>query len=371
MKQTPAEVGSGRAKLRIDRRGFLGSLGAFAAVNCVCGRSHAQNAPGVGAVVPQAAKPYRIDTHHHILPPAFLAEERARVMVASQGINPDVIDGWTPRRALEDMDKAGVATSVVSMSTPGVYYGDVPQGRRLARLCNEYGAGLIRDFPGRFGMFAAIPLPDVEGSLREITYALDVLKLDGIGLMTSYGDRWPGDPAFFPVFEELNRRNAVVYFHPSAPTCCGDLVPNVSSALIEYPTDTTRCAASLAVNGVLSKCQDIRFIFSHGGGSLPTFAARLDRLFTRVKAISANLPNGALHEFRRQYYDVVATTNPFTMAGLLKFVPPSQLLLGSDFPYRPAIDEVRGLRELDLFSEADLMAIERENAVRLMPRLQS
>lgn len=356
----------GSADSAVSRRNLLAGLGALAAV-CMCGRSHAQGASS--AAVAAAQKPYRIDTHHHILPPAFLAEERARVMEASQGINPDVIDGWTPRRALDDMDKAGVATSVVSISTPGVYYGDVAEGRRLARLCNDYGAGLIRDYPGRFGMFAAIPLPDVEGSLREIEYALDVLKLEGIGLMTSYGDRWPGDPAFLPVFQELNRRKAVVYFHPTAPTCCASLVPNVSSALIEYPTDTTRCAASLAVNGVFSGCPDIRFIFSHGGGSLPTFAARLDRLFSRVKTISANLPNGAMYEFKRQYYDVVATTNPSTMAGLLKFVPTSQILLGSDFPYRPAIEEVEGLRNLDLFSDSELLAIERENALRLMPRL--
>lgn len=353
----------------VDRRGFLRGFGALAATGCLCGRSHAQGFSSSGTTS-SAEKPYRIDTHHHILPPAFLAEERERVMNASQGINPDVIDGWTPRRALDDMDKAGVATAVVSISTPGVYYGDVAQGRRLARLCNDYGAGLVRDFPGRFGMFAPIPLPDVEGSLREIEYALDTLKLDGIGLMTSYADRWPGDPAFFPVFQELNRRKAVVYFHPTAPTCCDTLVPNVSSALIEYPTDTTRCAASLAVNGVFSKCPDIRFIFSHGGGSLPTFAARLDRLFTRVKTISENLPNGALYEFKRQYYDVVATTNPSTMAGLLKFVPTSQILLGGDFPYRPAIEEVQGLRKLELFSSAELRAIERENALRLMPRLQ-
>jgi predicted TIM-barrel fold metal-dependent hydrolase len=360
------------AEVSLDRRRFLTGVGALAAMSCACGRSHAQGASNSGRpglLVNQ--KPYRIDTHHHILPPAFLAEERARVMEASQGINPDVIDGWTPRRTLDDMDRAGVATSVVSISTPGVYYGDAAQGRRLARLCNDYGASLIRDFPGRFGMFAAIPLPDVEGSLREIEYGLDTLKLDGIGLMTSYADRWPGDPAFFPVFQELNRRKAVVYFHPAAPTCCGSLVPNVSSALIEYPTDTTRCAASLAVNGVFSKCPDIRFIFSHGGGSLPTFAARLDRLFTRVKAISANLPNGALYEFQRQYYDVVSTTNPSTMAGLLKFVPTTQMLLGSDFPYRPAVEEVEGLRKLDLFSDAELLAIERENALRLMPRLGS
>ena len=128
----------------------------------------------------------RIDTHHHILPPAYLAEERERilglVMVGAQFLE------WTPARSVEEMDTNGVATSIASISTPGVWFGDHQRGRRLARLCNEYGARMASDYPTRFGMFAAIPLPDIDGSLAEIAYALDVLKLDGIGLMTSYGD---------------------------------------------------------------------------------------------------------------------------------------------------------------------------------------
>jgi predicted TIM-barrel fold metal-dependent hydrolase len=261
--------------MRLDRRQALFGLSASAAL-CACNRGFAQS----------SRAPDRIDTHQHILPPAFLAEEREAVLEASQGAPASLIDDWTPQKAVEDMDKSGVTTAVVSISTPGVYFGEVAQGRRLSRACNEYGAQLIQRYPGRFGMFAAMPLPDVEGSLREIEYALDVLRLDGIGLMTSYGDRWPGDPAFFPVFEELNRRKATVFFHPTAATCCGSLVPQIPRAVIEYPTDTTRCAASLYVNGVLSRCHDIRFILSHGGGSLPAFAGRIDQVVSgRTKPV--------------------------------------------------------------------------------------
>jgi predicted TIM-barrel fold metal-dependent hydrolase len=142
----------------------------------------------------------------------------------------------------------------------------------LARKCNEYSAQLVSDYPGRFGFFAALPLPDMEGSLREITYALDTLKADGIGLMTNYGDKWPGDPAFAPAFEELNRRKTVVYFHPTAPNCCKNLVPHVPTAFTELPNDTTRAVTSLLYSGSLARFRDIPFIFSHAGGTIPMLA---------------------------------------------------------------------------------------------------
>ncbi len=343
------------------RQALLGMAATGASVACSCCNAHAQaGSPGAH---------YRIDTHHHILPPAWLAEERDRVLYASQGAPASLIDNWRPERAVEDMDKSGVATSVVSISTPGVYMGDVAQGRRLARACNEYGADLIKKYPGRFGMFAAIPLPDIEGSMKEIEYALDVLKLHGIGLMTSYGDKWPGDPAFFPVFEELNRRKAVVYFHPTTANCCSDTVPQIPRAIVEFPTDTTRCASSLYAGGVLSRCPDIKFILSHGGGSLPVFAGRIDAIVSG--RTTPPWPTRALAEFKRLNYDTAAILNEPAMAALLKLVPPSQILMGSDFPYRSAANAVRDIRSLGVFSDADLIAIERQNVLRLIPSLNS
>ena len=144
-----------------------------------------------------------------------MSPRSARGILAVAGmVGPQFLD-WSPQKAIEEMDKNGVATAIVSISTSGVWFGDKEQGRRLARLCNEYGVGMMRDHPGRFGMFAALPLPDIEGSLREIEYALDTLELDGIGLMTNYRRQWLGDPPFFPVFDELNRRKTVIYFHPT------------------------------------------------------------------------------------------------------------------------------------------------------------
>jgi predicted TIM-barrel fold metal-dependent hydrolase len=161
------------------------------------------------------------------------------------------------------MDKAGVATAITSITTPGVSFGDPVAARRLARECNEYAARLVVDFPGRFGVFAALPLPDIEGSLRETAYALDVLKADGVCMFTSYGDRWLGDPEFTPVMAELDRRKAVLYTHPTAPNCCRNLVPDVPAPIIEYGTDTTRTIASLVFSGTAARFPNIRFIFSH------------------------------------------------------------------------------------------------------------
>src|SRR6266481_5485188 len=178
------------------------------------------------------ARGQRIDVHHHILPPEYMAAISAR----RGGSSPD----WSPARSLEEIDQAGIATAMLSLIQPGVWFGDIGEGRKLARMANDYGAKLVRDHPGRFGLFATIPLPDAEGSLREIEYALDTLKAGGIALMTSYGDRYLGDAAFAPVWQELDRRKAVIYTHPTQAPCCSRLKTEVSASTIEYATDTSR-----------------------------------------------------------------------------------------------------------------------------------
>ena len=154
------------------------------------------------------AKPHRIDVHHHHTPPPYVAAITAKNI-------PGPVRDWTPEKSIADMDKAGVATALTSITTPGACGSwTTPGARKLARECNDYTAKLVADSKGRFGMFAVMPMPYVEGTLHEIGYALDTLKADGIALLTSYGDKWLGDPAFTPVMEELNRRRAVVYTHP-------------------------------------------------------------------------------------------------------------------------------------------------------------
>jgi 6-methylsalicylate decarboxylase len=315
-----------------------------------------------------AAKAKRIDVHHHILPPAYMLRARDRILAISDRDHSRLLN-WSPPRAVEEMDQAGIATAITSLGLPGVWFGGVKAARSLARECNEYAAKMVRDYPGRFGFFAAIPLPDQEGSLREAEYALDVLKADGIGLVSSYNSEWPGDARFAPVFEELNRRKAVVFIHPAVPGCCDHLVPGIPTSTIEFLFDTTRAITSLLVNGTLSRFPEIRFIFCHAGGTMPMLAARTAAFVQRHKEIADRLPNGVDFELRKLYYDVANSTNPSSMAALMNLVPTSQMLFGTDFPYVPAAVTGSGLDHFGL-SSADLQAINRENAARLFSRLK-
>jgi predicted TIM-barrel fold metal-dependent hydrolase len=310
----------------------------------------------------QAPARPRIDVHHHYLPPfhrPVLAANRAG------GGLPD----WSPAMSLEDMDKSGVATAVLSAVQPGVWFGDNEAARKLAREVNEYGAKMVKDHPGRFGLFAAVPIPDADGSLKEIEYALDTLHADGIGLFTSYKDKYLGDPAFVPVLEELNRRKAAVYVHPVTPACCGALVKGIPPGTIEYATDTTRTISSLIFGeaGSAFRFPDIRWIWSHSGGTLPFLTGRLIRLAVERK--DARLPDGPLPILRRYNYEVAQGNTPGQLAALMKLVPVSQVLFGTDYPYRTGVEAVEGLRDYG-FSEADLRAIDRGNAMKLLPNIK-
>jgi len=281
---------------------------------------------------------------------------------------------WTPARSIEDMDKAGVALSVTSITTPGVWFGDGNEARRLARECNDYGAKLRSDFPRRFGLFASLPLPNVDDSLREIEYAFDHLKADGIGVMTSFGDKWLGDEAFNPVMEELDRRKAILYTHPSVANCCRNLLPDVHYSVIELATDTTRAIASLLFSGAVNRFRNIRFIFSHAGGTMPFIYQRLtaypflDKALGLNKGIEAKVPDGVMKALQSLYYDTAQAAHPMAMEPLSKLVSAKQILFGTDFPFRTAGDHVKGLSGCG-FQAGELADIYRRNALRLMPEL--
>jgi predicted TIM-barrel fold metal-dependent hydrolase len=365
---TSARVHAGRAHRHGcdcgTRRGFLTALGALGATALLpAGRAGAQSA----APAP-AGSPRRIDVHHHFFPPAYLEPLQYWGKQAGFGGLYTQQRDWTIASAVEDMDRNGVATAMLSISTPGVWFGDAAAARRMARLCNEYAATMARDHPGRFGLFAATSMPDVDGTLREIAYALDVLKADGIGLMTSYGDKWPGDPAFAPVFEELDRRKAIVYFHPLAPGCCGGmLIPSVTASPIEYPHDTTRAMVSLLAGGTFARRTNIRFIFSHAGGTMPMLAGRIVNALGGRKDLAEIAPRGIDHELRRHHFDTANSFYAPTMTALLSFVSASQVLFGTDFPYLTIGRNVAGMASLGLAPET-MAAIEHANADKLLHR---
>jgi 6-methylsalicylate decarboxylase len=340
----------------IPRRTFLASLAALGAGSLLPGCATESAAP-----VLVGGKPHRIDIHHHLLPPKYVAEMQKQV----KGENPPP---WTPARSIEDMDKNGIATSVASLMQPQITFGNVELGRRLARESNEYAATLVRDYPGRFGMFATLPLLDTEGSLKEIAYAMDVLKADGFGLMTSYNGKYLGDAVFWPVWEELNRRQAIVYNHPLSVDCCRNPVAQyIQNSAIEYATDTSRMIATLLFSGAAARFPDIRWIHSHGGGTMPFLYSRYTRQEAATKNREQLLPNGVAFEVRKFYYDTAQANHPGALAALLKLAPVSQVMFGTDFPYRPGAEAVAGLNGYG-FTATELAAIDRGNAVRLMPR---
>ncbi len=325
---------------------------------------HAQPAP--------AAKK-RIDMHHHFGPPAWAAAMKGNPMLQPSNAT------WTPEKSLEDLDRGNAAAAVLSITNPGLFLGDKSSGDlarenkaravRLARQCNDYGAKVVQAHPTRFGLLAALPLPDVAASLKEIAYAYDQLHVDGIGLMTSFGDTWLGNPAYRPVMEELNRRSAVVLVHPTAAECCRTLnyAPGVGPGSLEYGTDTTRAIMGLCFSGDAVRFPNIRWIWSHGGGTLPFLAARIAGAAANRKE---ELPNGLLPELKKFYYDLAGATNIGVISSLKQLVGPDHILFGTDFPPGGRILETaQTLHSLNAFTAPELQLIERDNAVRLLPRL--
>ncbi len=360
----------------LSRRNFIfGGLAAFGASTFIPGSKFgAQNvAAGTGI----------INVHHHLTAPAyvkFLTDNQVRDFP-----NKSVVEG------LEDMDKAGISTAFTSIIGPGIWFGNIADTRRLARECNDFAAKLVRDYPGRFGMFGSLPLPDIEGSLKEIEYVLDTLKADGIYLFTNfgqiplYGDKYLGDPMLAPIYEELNRRRTIVYTHPKDNYCCRDLIPGVNGPTIEYGTDTTRAIASLLYSGTASKYPNVTFIFSHGGGTMPYLAGRFlggvapylqDGGVLKPGAPEdrprPTMPKGMLYELKKFYYDTASAENPLALGALRKLVPLSQILFGTDFPFGAGAEEhIKNLQASGALTAQELRTVERDNAVKLLPRLRA
>jgi len=305
---------------------------------------------------------HRIDVHFHPTPPASLAG-RSGDLSAGPRLR------WSLEQSLADMDEGEVQTSMLSLPHPArTWQIGVEAACKLARQWNDYMARLAAGHPGRFGVFATLPILDVEGSLKEIEYALDTLGADGIHLMTNIGDRWLGDEHYWPIFEELNRRRAVVYTHPIAPACCAGILPELSDATIEFGTDTTRAIAKLLFSGAAARFPDIGFIFSHAGGTMPFIVERFEHAHRYSKRdLNAAVPNGVRHQLARLYYDTAQAAHRNAMLPLKEIVPASQILFGTDYPYRTPRETFEQLCTCG-FVQHDLAGIEGGNARRLLPR---
>lgn len=318
---------------------------------------------------------HRIDVHHHILPPEYVAA-LARLGIAGGGGIP--FPAWGVEETLAMMDRQDIAAAVTSVSSPGVHFGDASAARDLARRCNEVAARLVADHPTRFGAFATLPLPDVGGALGELEHALDVLRLDGVVLLASQSDgRYLGDPRFDELFAELERRAAVVFIHPTVPRSSESIPIGVPGFAAEFTFDTTRAVANLIWTGTAERCPRVRFVLSHAGGTAPFLAWRwslLDHHPTIGAELATRAPRGVLHYLRQFHYDTALSANPHALRSLCELVGPSNILFGSDYPFAPEIVtriSIDGLAAYDAFDAAALRLIERDNALALLPGLRA
>jgi predicted TIM-barrel fold metal-dependent hydrolase len=312
--------------------------------------------------LPAEAKRALVDVHHHVWAPDYLKGLEASKLAEAPARN------WSLNRTLDDMAKAGVTYSITSPTTPAAGFGDAATMRSMARISNEYGAQLARDNPTKFGFFATLPMLDVDGALAEIAYSCDVLKANGVAMLTSYNGKWLGDKSFAPIMDEINRRKLILYTHPSNTQCCNNLQEGVPGSTIEFATDTTRTITSLLFSGTATRCKDIKFIFSHAGGTMPFLVERLVLLAKLNANFGKILPSDqVIPTLRTFYYDTAQASHPGALLSLLSLVDVSQVVFGTDFPYRTSLDHVKGLMAMG-FSMSDLTAIESRNALRMLGR---
>ena len=311
--------------------------------------------------------PLTIDTHHHILPDFFWqATENATAPVG--GLAPLT---WSREASIAFMDDAGIDVAVVSLSTPGVHTGNSAKARALARRCNEFSAELVHARPDRFGAFACLPLPDVDASLEELSYALDILKLDGFVLFTNSNSVYLGDPVLEPVFEEFERRKTIVYVHPNPSPDAVAHTLGLPDNLLDFPTDTNRAVAQMHYTNRFARTPNVKYIFSHAGGSIPYLAARF-AIIDEMGFIAGGEQRGtAADMFRRIYWDTaLAASNPvFHM--LREVAGINQVLYGTDFPYLRrdlAVRSKRRILESSELNDSEKSAILGGNAARLFPR---
>ena len=297
---------------------------------------------------------WRIDVHHHVVPPRY-ADDSMPIKL------PDT------EAQLRSMDNWHIQTAITSL-TPRVVLKNINRLRDVAWDCNEFQARMAQDHPSRLGAFALLPLPDVDGALEEISHALDVLRLDGVGLFSSVNDRYLGDPSFDPVFDELNRREAVVFIHPTHCEAPEHTRLGAPPFVVEYVFDTTRAIVNLVFTGTLKRCPNIRFIVAHGGGTVPFLAQRIAMMegHRGAKNVTDVIPM-----LRSLYYEIASTTSTFALRSLQELADSAHILWGSDLPFVYGArlqEEVDHWEHYDGFDAAARAAVEQTNALRLFPR---
>jgi 6-methylsalicylate decarboxylase len=315
---------------------------------------------------------HRIDVHQHVVPPFWAKELPAHGGDPSGPRSGDpshtVLPQWSPETAIDLMDSQEIATGMLSLTAPGIVGWDKAERREMARRVNEYTADLVDRRPDRFGNFATLPLPDVDGALSELEYALETLRADGVILLGNYTEEYLGDPVFEPLWAELDRRQSVVFVHPGLPLPPMD---GVAGPLVDYPFDTTRTAVQLVLNGIVDRYPGARIILAHAGGFVPYAAHRFAELAHVFRSDAAE-PADTLASFQRFYFDTALSSSPAALPSLEAFAEHGHILFGTDFPFAPTDVVAAFTRKLDAYEMApeERTAIDHRNALALFERLR-
>jgi aminocarboxymuconate-semialdehyde decarboxylase len=311
---------------------------------------------------------FTVDIHHHMLPDFFWAATNEAGSPVG-GVTPPP---WSREAALSFLDDAGIDVGMTSISTPGVHTGDDGAARALARRCNELSAELVRDRPDRFGGFGCLPLPDVDGALDELAYVLDVLGLDGVVLFSNARGVYLGDARLAPLFDELQRRQALVFVHPNASPDPVAHTLGLPDSLIDFTADTTRAIAQLHYSNTFARTPDVTYVFSHAGGTVPYLAGRFDIVDQMGVIPGAAGRSAAADTFRRLYWDTALSWTDPVLRLLRSTVGLSQVLFGTDYPYLRrdlAVSTRQRLLDSPELDAADRTNILGATATKLIPRL--
>jgi predicted TIM-barrel fold metal-dependent hydrolase len=310
-----------------------------------------------------------IDVHQHVIPDVYKAE-LAKVGVLGSGENP--WPDWSVARQLELADEHGIDAILISIASPGAYFGNIEFTKRLVKACNEVMAQMVAEHPTRYGAMGFVSLPDVAAACRDVEYALDVLKLDGINLQTHTGHRYLGHPEEEELYAELDRRRAVIFVHPQRPAVHGMANYSYPAGLTELTFDTTRAIANMLYNGTLAKYPNIRFITPHMGGVTPFLLFRLSGLDDNPK-VRERIPDGVAAYLRRLYYDIAQSPSPLALRALLDVTDPTHILFGTDYPSARNVekvmaDTVAAVCTFDGFDDSQRRNVMAGNAQALLPR---
>jgi 6-methylsalicylate decarboxylase len=313
-----------------------------------------------------------IDVHHHVVLPEY---EAALVRSGAVDQSRPLRKNSTPQTALDAMSELHIDAAILNpLSVAGVHHGNDANARYLTDTTNEALARFVSFAPTRLGFFATLPLPDVDGALHQMEYALDTLHADGVIFLSNQNGFYVGDPAFDPLYAEMDRRGVVGFVHPASPAYVPTLRLNLWAAYIEYPFETTRVAANLIYNGVIPRYPRIKWLLAHAGGALPYLSVRLrlmEESDKNVPPFIERVPGGVAPYLRAFYFDLAIAGGAAPIAALTEIADPSHILYGSDWPYldrKFVDDQLATVVGLPQFEGDRLKPMEWRNAAQLFNR---